>query len=138
MCKNVYSFADKFKFFICSTTKRVFKDAYLIGLTKEQLHSGGRASRGNSARGQPLSLSNFYCKYIRRKRLTSKIKVKVTEHNIRNGAMRWQILKSTSTAFTISEILAIQIFYLENLDKGSGVQQYAFAMMPFDGKYQPL
>ena len=50
------------------------------------------------------------------------------EHNIRNGAVRWQISKSIkdithfAPAFTNSEILAFQIVDVENVGQGRVVQ----------------
>ena len=59
-------------------------------LTRVTARQGPCESR-QICRGHPLSLHNLYCKFITRKCLILKIKVKVMEHNVRNGVIRWQI-----------------------------------------------
>ena len=56
------------------------------------------------------------------------MKVKALEHNVRNGAIRcrfeiYKTLHIFALAFTIFQILAFRIFYLENLGQGRGVQR---------------
>ena len=42
-------------------------------------------------RRHPLPLQNNYCKCLKRKCLTLKMKDNVMKHNIRNGTIRWPI-----------------------------------------------
>ena len=71
----------------------------------------------------------FYSKCRTRKRSTLKMKITVTECNIRCGVKRWKTLKSIpvvfrffSLALAISEMLTFLNRDLENLGQGSGVQ----------------
>ena len=109
---------------------------------QEQLHDGeggGRLRRGKSA-GDITVIAQLLSEMNSKKCLTLKMKVKVTEHNIRNGAIRLQISQSIKDiiyfcvlAFTIPKILAFQIFILK-IQIGSTT----FAMTLFDGEQQPL
>ena len=63
------------------------------------------------------------------KNLTLKMKVKVMQYNIRNGAIPWQISTSVKViwcifaiALAVSEILMFQICDLEKIDQGHKVQ----------------
>ena len=95
--------------------------------------------------GYAMLLHNFYNKiiFILKKYLTLKMRVKVMKHNIRNGAIRLKIsifIKVTACIFmltlTVIKILTFQIFDLENLGQGLGVQH--FVVLPFSGIYQSL
>ena len=72
----------------------------------------------------PAQLFNSKC--ISRKCLTLKMFVNVTEYNIRNGSIRWQVSiyikvdrERLSLALTVFEIL--KIHDLENVDRGHDV-----------------
>ena len=80
-------------------------------------------------RRHQLLLHNFYCKCMTSRCLILKMKIKVMEHNIHNGAVLWQISKSIkdityflALTFTNSEMLTFQIFDHENVRQYRKVQ----------------
>ena len=110
-----------------------------ILIKQEQLHGGGRASRGKYA-GDIRCLPIFYNKRITRKCLTLKTKVMVVEYNIRNGPIRWQISTSMKVivehyllALAVFEILAFQNSWPWKCRSRSWRPPLAVALL--DGKY---
>ena len=63
----------------------------MSNLRQEQLHGGGRASRGTSA-GDIGCLRIFYSKCVTLKMFDRvKIKVEITKYNVRDGPIRCRI-----------------------------------------------
>ena len=65
----------------------------------------GHAGRGKSAGDMRYLCNFFYRKMHNKKCLTLKMKVKVTEYNIRHGLIRWKLTtsgKATQAFFAIS------------------------------------
>ena len=83
----------------------------------------------------------FNSQCITRKCLTLKMKVKVTEYNIRNGSIRWQIsfsIKVILEHFSLAPSI-FEIFTFQNLwQRKCRLKLWCttFAVPPFDGKYQ--
>ena len=108
-------------------------------LLQYQFHGEGCASRGKSA-GDIRCLRIVYYKYVTRKCFTLKINVKVTEYNIRHGAIRWRISISINVTHDhfrqlspFSRYSHSNIRNLENI--GQGHDRSTFGVAPFDGKY---
>ena len=73
------------------------------------------------------------CQNGQLKSFTLKIYGKITEDNIRNGPVRWQIstcmnfmLEHFSLAVTVFEIFIFEIFDLEKVGQGHGVQHWQY------------
>ena len=92
--------------------------------------------------GISISLRNFYCKCMTRKRSTFKMQVKVMDHKIRSGAIRWQISKSIKdiihicASFHRFRDISISNFWSGELTSRSC--SLIFAVMPLDGEYLPV
>ena len=61
-------------------------------------------------RVHPLSLHNFYCKCIYKKMFCLKMEIKVTEHNVRNDAIRWQISNSIEVVECIFTLTVFDLY----------------------------
>ena len=89
-------------------------------------------------RHHPLPVQRVYSKRIIKKYLTLKMKVKVTEYNIHNGPIRWQMSTSIKSNEHFSLALIIfEIFIFQNSWSGkcrsrSGCTTFAVAL--FDDK----
>ena len=91
-----------------STKKNNGITRYLVNLKQEQFHGENSAMRDKPTR-DVRCLRIFKC--ITRKYLTLQMKVKVTQYNIHNDPIRWQIstsikviLEHFSLALTVFEI----------------------------------
>ena len=90
---------------------------------QQQVHGGGRASRGKSAWRHTV-VAQFLLQMQNKKTM-----VKEMEHNIRKSVIHMANNKIYKKMYTFSasfhhlEILACQIFDLENLGQGRAAQQ---------------
>ena len=101
-----------------------------------RLHITDFLSHGNS---NDLNFRTFTCQNWQLENFTFKIYGNVTEYNIRNGPVRWQIsacinfiLEHLSLALTVFDILTFEIFDLEKPRSRS--KSTTFEMMIIDGK----
>ena len=106
---------------------------------QKQLHSGGRASRGKSAGGNPLS-EHLLMPMHKRNCLILKMKVKVMECNIRNCPILWQIptFKNIIPDHCSLTLTVFDIFTFQTSWPWKCRSRWwctTFVIAPFDGKY---